>query len=150
MNTEPKLKQCRAKGCENRFTPYYSTDKYCSYSCARSENERASQAKKPENKEVKRLVRKAHQIKRRSEKRAKQEREYASRRKKFLARPENQRCRVFPELRATEVHHMKGRVGDLLLDEHYWLPVSREGHENIELNPEWAKQMGFSVSRLVD
>lgn len=59
------------------------------------------------------------------------------------------RCAVFPEKWATEVHHKKGRATkELLLDEEFWLPVSREGHVKIELNPEWAKEQGFSLSRL--
>jgi hypothetical protein len=30
------------------------------------------------------------------------------------------------------------------------LPVSDEGYRKIELNPEWAKEMGYSLSRLAD
>jgi hypothetical protein len=36
----------------------------------------------------------------------------------------------------------------LLLDQRFWLAVSRKGHKAIEQNPEWAKKMGFSESRL--
>jgi len=60
---------------------------------------------------------------------------------------EGKRCPITGGI-ATEVHHMKGREGVMLLDTKYWLAVSREGHVKIELNPEWAKEMGFSVSRL--
>lgn len=49
---------------------------------------------------------------------------------------------------ATEVHHKKGRIGKLLCDVKYWLAVSREGHIKIENNPEWAKEQGYSLSRL--
>lgn len=70
---------------------------------------------------------------------------YAIDRVKFL---EGKRCAVFPHLKATQVHHMKGRIGELLLDQRYWLPVSDSGHKEIELNPEWAKAEGFSLSRL--
>lgn len=59
------------------------------------------------------------------------------------------RCSVFTEKPATDIHHMKGRIGELLLDESNWLPVSREGHQKIELNPKWAKEMGFSDFRLI-
>lgn len=60
----------------------------------------------------------------------------------------NKRCAVHPHLKATEVHHMAGRTGDMLMNEKYWLPVSAPGHVKIEMNPHWAKMMGFSVSRL--
>jgi hypothetical protein len=43
---------------------------------------------------------------------------------------------------------MKGRIGDLLTDRRYMLPVSDRGHKKIELNPDWAKEMGYSLSRL--
>ena len=59
------------------------------------------------------------------------------------------KCVVFPEKDATEVHHQKGRATiELLLDKDFWLPVSRDGHIKIEMNPEWAKEQGFSFSRL--
>lgn len=71
--------------------------------------------------------------------------DYKERRRLFLLK--HPRCAVFPVLKATEIHHKAGRVGDLLNDERYWLPVSRKGHVEIELNPKWAKDMGFSISR---
>jgi len=71
--------------------------------------------------------------------------EYERRKRTFL---QNKRCAVYPVLKATDVHHMAGRTKDLLNDEKYWLPVSRKGHVEIELNPAWAKKKGFSVSRL--
>ncbi|PVH26266.1 hypothetical protein DC487_01175 [Sphingobacterium corticibacter] len=49
---------------------------------------------------------------------------------------------------ATEVHHKKGRINNLLTDERYFLPVCRSCHQVIELNPVLAKELGFSQSRL--
>lgn len=49
---------------------------------------------------------------------------------------------------STDVHHMKGRVGSLFLDERYWLSVCRGCHYWIEMRPEEAKLLGFSISRL--
>lgn len=73
--------------------------------------------------------------------------EYSKEAKQFII--ENPQCAVFPHLPSTEVHHMKGRATiELLLDQRYWRAVSREGHVKIEMNPEWAKEMGFSLSRL--
>ena len=70
------------------------------------------------------------------------------------------KCAVFPDKQAIDVHHKQGRVGyadewareqdiPLLLDERFWLPVSRDGHTKIEMNPDWAKKKGFSLDRLI-
>lgn len=83
-------------------------------------------------------------IKKLSTKRAAQQREYLKRRAAFL---EGKTCPVTGE-QATEIHHKKGRIGELLTDETYWLAVSRQGHRQIEERPEWAKENGYSLSRL--
>lgn len=68
------------------------------------------------------------------------------------------RCAVLPQYEATDVHHMKGRVGfadqwarekdiPLLIDIRFWLPVSRAGHNQIELNTAWALEKGYSLGR---
>lgn len=80
---------------------------------------------------------------------------------KFMERPENKMCPVFPKSQysTTDVHHMKGRVGfadkhardnniPLLIDERFWLAVSRRGHKWIEGHPDQAKERGFSKNRL--
>lgn len=73
------------------------------------------------------------------------------------------RCAVFPSRPATEIHHAKGKNGyadkwardndiPLLIDERFWIPLSSDGmheaHRLIEENPNWAKEMGYSKSRL--
>jgi hypothetical protein len=70
---------------------------------------------------------------------------YGKLRKQFLK--DNPICPITGE-KTTDVHHKKGRLGKLLLDTRFWLAVSRKGHKRIEVNPEWAKQMGYSLSRL--
>lgn len=49
---------------------------------------------------------------------------------------------------ATEVHHKAGRTGDLLVSQDNFLPVCRNCHQFIELNPKIAKELGFSTNRL--
>jgi hypothetical protein len=49
---------------------------------------------------------------------------------------------------STDVHHMKGRIGDLLLDQAHWLSVCRGCHYWIEMRPQEAKELGFSINRL--
>lgn len=48
---------------------------------------------------------------------------------------------------ATEIHHKKGR-GEFLCDVSTFVAVCRNCHNMVELNPIWAKQAGFSQSRL--
>lgn len=140
-----KNKKCQNKGCENTFTPFKTTDKYCSFSCAKSNQKSQKKVYTP--------------IKKKSDKRKKQEAIYLKKRADFLNKKENKKCPVFPNLPTTDVHHKKGRVGfadawarhngiNLYLDERFWLAVSRKGHQKIENNPIWAKEKGFSLDRL--
>jgi len=86
---------------------------------------------------------------------AKALREYSRKKQNWI---KGKRCAVIPHLPATDIHHMKGRVGyadqwardndvPLLIDERHWLPVSRAGHMRIEENPAWARKMGYSENR---
>lgn len=84
-------------------------------------------------------------IAKRNKKRAAQEREYKKIAIEILS--ENPICPVTGEV-ATQIHHMAGRIGELLTDRRYMLPVSAKGHVKIELNPQWAKEKGYSISRL--
>lgn len=84
-------------------------------------------------------------IRKLSKKRAKQNREYSTLRKQFLEL--NPNCRVCG-IEATDIHHKKGRTGHLLTDIRFFLPVCRRCHQRIELNPSWAKEKGYSLSRL--
>lgn len=56
-------------------------------------------------------------------------------------------------------HHQMGRIGfaddwarendmPLLIDERYWMPLCFEAHKFIELHPDFAKENGYSYSRL--
>ena len=75
----------------------------------------------------------------------------------FLNKPENKQCAVFPHMKATQVHHRKKRRGfadeeardqglRLLYDPRFFLAVSMDGHRKIEENPEWALEMGYSLT----
>jgi hypothetical protein len=59
----------------------------------------------------------------------------------------------------TDVHHSRGRVGyadeiardkgiPALIDIRYFIPVCREAHRQIENDPIWAKENGYSESRI--
>lgn len=51
---------------------------------------------------------------------------YAKRRLIFLEN--NPYCKYCGKP-ATDIHHSRGRVGDMLLDERYWEPICRKCHE---------------------
>jgi len=88
-------------------------------------------------------------IRNRTKKRARQEAIYARNRIKYLNK--NDACRAqlaCCKYVATDIHHKEGREGDLLLDESKWLSVCRNCHDWIENNPEEAKELDLSLSRL--
>jgi hypothetical protein len=63
--------------------------------------------------------------------------------------PENKICPI-NGTQATTIHHKKGRLGGLYLDKNYWVALSMDGHEFVEKNPKWAKENGYSLSRLAN
>ena len=123
----------RCKNCKNKFEPRYFLQKFCmdSDECIKAfANWSKVETVKRVNKE--------------SPKRSKENKSYLVLRELFL---KDKICPITGEP-ATEIHHKKGRIGELLCDVKYWLAVSRTGHIKIENNPEWAKQQGYSLSRL--
>lgn len=72
---------------------------------------------------------------------------YRAEARKFItAHP---RCQVKGCTQVSEcVHHMAGRVGENLTNQKTWLAVCLSHHRQIEDNPDWAKQNGYSESRL--
>lgn len=88
-------------------------------------------------------------IARRSTKRAKQERQYSVDRIKFLQ--DNPVCKIQVDgctHKATQVHHAKGRIGELLLNQKYWVATCASCHTWAEVNPIESKEIGISISRL--
>lgn len=47
---------------------------------------------------------------------------------------------------ATEIHHANKRHGARLLDETHWWSVCRAAHERIENNKAWARAKGFLLN----
>lgn len=80
-------------------------------------------------------------------KRAAELREYSKLRKEFLS--QNQYCAVrFPE-QATQVHHSRGKLGRLLNDMRWWIPISAAGHRWIEENHREARKMHWNGIHLM-
>ena len=95
-------------------------------------------------------VKKQKPIAHRSSKRSAQEREYMKLRNKFLVSHPLCQAKISGvcTIHSTDVHHMKGRIANLLTDEKYFLSVCRSCHNWIELNPAIAKELGLSISRI--
>lgn len=82
-----------------------------------------------------------------SVKRMAEEKLYLKKKKEYLTA--HIRCEVKGCNRVSiDVHHQRGRVGKLLYDEKHFMAVCREHHTEIECNPDWAKENGYSKSRL--
>jgi hypothetical protein len=128
-----RMKKCK---CGTEFRQYNSLNSYCSYDCKRKYS-------KPVNLKLK----DCKPIKKVSDKRKIENLKYQVLRIEFLSKPENQKCPITGK-QTTDIHHKKGRIGDLLLDTTYWVALSREGHKFVEENPIWAKENGYSLNRL--
>lgn len=130
-----KLKICADKDCCNEFKQFNSLQKYCSPACTNK------------NRKVNLKLTPIYKIPPVSKKRKVENARYSVLRTEFLSKPENQKCPItgWP---TTDIHHKRGRVGQLFLDTKYWVALSREGHAFVEENPEWAKENGYSLDRL--
>ncbi len=51
-------------------------------------------------------------------------------------------------IKATDIHHAKGKIGDLLMDKRYFKALCRSCHSYLEVHPNFAKEQGFSLNRL--
>lgn len=125
--------------CDACLYEYYNNDERGRITIAKTRPDRTA-ARKP-------IARSQKPIAKESKKRRVENLQYQADRIVFLGKPENRICPVTGEP-ATEIHHKKGRIGSLLLNQKYWLAVSRKGHQQIEACPEWAKENGFSLDRL--
>lgn len=135
---EKKAKPRKCKVCETVFTPKQFMQPTCLYNCLLIYKSREA-----ENSERKKKT----PIKKVSDKRKVENLQYTANRIVFLNKPENRICPITGQP-TTDIHHKKGRTGSLFLDEKYWVALSREGHKQVEENPEWAKENGYSLSRL--
>ena len=45
--------------------------------------------------------------------------------------------------KVTQNHHKRGRLGALLMDKRFWIPVSARGHRKIHDAPDWARANGL-------
>lgn len=99
-------------------------------------------------KPVKEKVKVVSRIKKVSTKRGKQNSDYTKVRHDFLYQHEFCKARLpICTQWATEIHHMKGRIEELITDTNFFLPVCRSCHNWIENHPEEAQVLGLSIFR---
>ena len=102
---------------------------------------------RPDPKPAPKAKKKPKPIKKVSDKRKVDNESYLLLRQMFLQK--NPICQVDNcQLKSVQCHHKKGRVGDNYLDTTTWLAVCNDHHHKIEMNPVWAKEQGYSESRL--
>ena len=112
---------------------------------------------KPEKREKKKSIplKQKTAIRKKSKRQHRDDDLYSKRAKVWL---ENKICKCCNESAATQVHHKIGRKGyadewallrgiKLIHDERFWLEVCSDCHIEIEKNPEWAYQEGYSITR---
>lgn len=90
---------------------------------------------------------KLYRIKPVSDKQAERLKEYRKVRDEYMA---TYLVCEFPECqnKSQDLHHGAGRIGDLLTNTKYFVALCRMHHQWAECNPEEAKKLGISFSRL--
>lgn len=67
--------------------------------------------------------------------------EYGPRAAQF--KRDNPTCNICSTDKTSDVHHVRGRTGEWLMDERFWLPVCRRCHSWIHENPGDARKKGY-------
>lgn len=129
---EVKQKECHDCDCDVLFTPFRSTDKFCSWDCAKKNQ------KPVKSKQMK-------PIPKMSPKRKKEIPIYLKQRMDFLNKPENKICFIEGCGRsATTIEHTAGRIGKKYLDEKFWKPCCFGHNSELENNTELSNEYQFS------
>ncbi len=135
-----QAKQKKCDGC-NEITSIWKKEgkqRFCK-SCWSKQFKGLSSTKKPTAKKP---------LSPRSSKQVKLDALYSILREQFLKRkPYCEAHLPGCAVNATDVHHKKGRTGNLLLDDTEFLAVCRTCHGWIETHPKEAKLLDFSKSR---
>lgn len=139
---KPSKKFCDGCKTEQFIWKNERGNRYCKNCWSRVQSVTASKNIKPT------IARKP--IAPRSKKRATQEREYSKLRKDFLLSSPTCQAKLptICTIHATDIHHTKGRISDLLTDTNFFLAVCRACHTWIETHPIESKELNFSISKI--
>lgn len=138
---------------QNLFWSRTKTKKSACMQCAKqfmkplSYNPKIKEMNSNDNKAPNRSIKRNNtNIKPISDKQAKRLKEYRIVRDEYLnEHPSCERCGNPNNL---TIHHMKGKIGDLLCDKRYFKTLCMKCHNFIEIHVEIAKETGFSLNRL--
>lgn len=113
------------------------------------------QQRRPQPKARQPLKQKAYAIPKQSKKEVERQKKYRPIAKEFKLLNPICKCGRIDERTGkvcrkatTDVHHTKGKIGELLFDVRWFLPVARVCHNWINDHPDEAEAMGLSFSRL--
>lgn len=138
---QKKLKIC--DGCNEPKKIWKNRDgkRYCYYCAMKTEELTSNKTKKPTTQ---------YRIPARSPKREKLEALYKIQRISFLNRRPICEMKIpgLCTINATTIQHLKGRVGDLYLDEAFWMPACWPCHQYADTHPEEALANGWALERL--
>ena len=88
-------------------------------------------------------------INNRSQKRKEEMTEYKKLRSAYLKKHPG--CICFGKMqcgaKATDIHHIRGRIHGLLNDQQFWMPVCRKAHDWIGDNMEAARALGWLAGK---
>ena len=108
--------------------------------------------KTPLKKKAYKLKRQSTPIAKKSKKQSARDAKYMKARSEFLKVSGNEICQIILQhectIIATDVHHRKGKVGDLYWDKKEFRSACRNGHNAVHDFPEEAYKTGDSVLRL--
>lgn len=138
-----KLKECSI--CKKQTVLWKSNPKACK-ECWLKIKAQESQSNPINTNTPQRTKSRSYRIKSVSDKKLVELKDYRKKRDTFM---KGKLCE-FPDCKekATDLHHAKGRTGSLLTDERYFKALCRSHHMWVEVNPDDAKSMGLSLSRL--
>lgn len=90
------------------------------------------------------MIRRRRHVRRESANARRRREAYQRIRSAWFADPSNRLCRFpFCRRRATDVHHKRGRLGLLLTDTRFWIPLCRRHHAWVGANPNQARELGL-------
>lgn len=105
--------------------------------------------KEAKRKEMNAFLKKQKPIPKVSQKQVERLAKYRKVRDQFMKEHPNCQARLDGcTIKATDTHHAKGKVGDLLTDKRYFKALCRSCHNYVETHPEEAKKLELSANRL--
>lgn len=142
-------KKCKIEGCkyDSRIRGYCASHTYLDPVTIKKKEQALEKLKnKPKKKYT--IKKSSTPIKKLGNTRKKEYEQYYNQTlPEFFSNPKNTVCKVCGRS-PVDPHHTRGKVGSLLNDLRYLIPLCREHHRKAEENPSWAKENKLSSDRL--